>query len=123
MTQDLLRLEVTEPTVHTEARTMSYRVLIEASLVDDPIDGRFGDLDEHIFVCETNDWGGVDFLRLVEPRDYALPLAGELFRTANLDIYVASPITAKELVTEVLKDVELLIAGHTGAAVTITQEQ
>lgn len=126
MIQDLLQLEVVEPSVYTEVRTLSYRVRVKAQLMGQPIEGRFGQLDEHIFVCQHTAWGSIDFLRLVEARDYGLPAGdapvGQPYRTNELDIYVASPVTAQELVAELLGDTEGLLAGHTDSAITVVRE-
>lgn len=117
MTQ-LLQLRVTEPDVYTQARTQSYRLIIEA-LPAPAREGLLGQVDSRIFVVQEQPWGTIDFLRVVESRDLSLGDAGSLRRVDSLDLYVPDPTTAQELVEDILEDVRRMLSDNENREVVL----
>lgn len=120
----MLSLTVTEPSLFVEARTQSYRVLLSLDILvgssseesssgssEDDVPTYHG-LDSNLFVVQEQECGVVDFLRVAEPRDMSLPLVGPLRRVSDLDLYLTSPITASEMIPEIVKDLEGLVSAY-----------
>lgn len=119
MTNPLINLVVTTPSVYTPVRTQSYKVDITASVVRNAVEGRFGFLDNRFFVVQDNEDGSTDFLRIVEPRDFSLPVEGPLRRVSNLSLYVSAKQVYEEMISEIVSDIESLVRAHLDDATSV----
>ena len=115
-----LELLVTMPESVVDGRTQSYRLVAELQL-SQVIQGRWGELDQALFVVRDEEWGTTNFLRVVEPRDLQLPTVGPLRRTDMLDVLLPAASLADPFLYALLVDLRRLVSSHLETDISIDE--
>jgi hypothetical protein len=101
-------------------RTQGYRTRLTLTLPGGALTGRLGVLDQFLFVVEEQAWGGQQFLRVVEQRDFQLGTSGPVFRTDVADIWTPGRELARQMLDHILADLTYLLNTHLGVNTAFT---